>query len=90
MKSKINTNETKPKESQLYIFWNISNLAAKAPGLNSGKKLSNKLSNREALNYKPTFWIFFPPKRDLCCNAMQWFLFILPEIGSQPTSSSIQ
>ena len=41
MKSKINTNETKPKESQLYIFWNISNLAAKALGLNSGKKLSN-------------------------------------------------
>ena len=31
-------------------FFNISNLVAKAPGLNLGKKLSNLLSNRELLN----------------------------------------
>ena len=31
-------------------FFYISNLVAKAPGLNLGKKLSSLLSNREALN----------------------------------------
>ena len=35
---------------QLHIFLYISNLVAKAPGLYLGKKLSNLLSNHEALN----------------------------------------
>ena len=34
----------------LYTFFFISNLVAKAPGFNLGKKLGNLLSNREALN----------------------------------------
>ena len=33
-----------------YMFFYISNLAAKAPGLNLGKKLSNLLRNHDALN----------------------------------------
>ena len=34
----------------IHIFIYISNLVAKAPGLNLGKKLRNLLSNHEALN----------------------------------------
>ena len=37
----------------------ISNLVAKAPGLNLVEKLSNLLSNRGALNWCSTFCIFF-------------------------------
>ena len=37
---------------------------AKAPGLKLGKKLSNFLSNREALNHKTTFCIFFPSQNN--------------------------
>ena len=39
----------------MHILLNIclSNLVNKALGLNLGKKLSNLLSNREALNQKP-------------------------------------
>ena len=37
------------KIKQLHIFY-LSNLVAKAPGLSFGKKLSNLLSNGEALN----------------------------------------
>ena len=33
-----------------YTFLCISNLVAKAPGLNLGKKISNLLGNDEALN----------------------------------------
>ena len=63
-----------------FAYFFISNLVAKAPGLNLGKKLSNF---REPLNWLPTFCIFFPPKRDLYCNTMRWLLFILPENNSQ-------
>ena len=36
--------------NQLHIFFYISNLVAKALGLNLDKKLSNLLSNCEVLN----------------------------------------
>ena len=49
-----------------YTFCHISNLVAKAPSLNLRKKLSNLLSNREALNQWPTF----EEKLVLRCNAM--------------------
>ena len=39
-------------------------MVAKAPGLKLGKKLSNFLSNREALNHKATFCIFFPSQNN--------------------------
>ena len=38
------------KNFDLHIFFNISNLVAKTPDLNLGKKLSNLLSNHEVLN----------------------------------------
>ena len=47
-------------------FFYISNLFIKAPGLNLGKKLNNLLSNRDALNYYPTFCIFFPFPNKAC------------------------
>ena len=43
-----------------YTSFYISNLVAKAPSPNLGKKFSNLFSNREALNQYPTFCIFFP------------------------------
>ena len=40
-------------------IFNISNLVAKAPGLNLGKQLSNLLRNREVLNCNQHFVYFF-------------------------------
>ena len=52
----------------MHILLNVclSNLVNKALGLNLGKKLSNLLSNREALNQKPTL----SERLVLQCNAM--------------------
>ena len=41
-----------------YIFFYISNLVAKAPGLNLGEKVSNLLSDHEALNQQSKLFIF--------------------------------
>ena len=35
---------------KVVLIFFINNLVAKAPGLNFGKKISNLLTNREALN----------------------------------------
>ena len=35
------------------VFVLLANLVAEAPGLHFGKKLSNLLSNRKALNFSP-------------------------------------
>ena len=75
----------------LHVFY-ISNLVAKAPGLDLGKKISNMLSNHEALTANN----FNSPKRELYCNAMQGLLFILPANSCQkngfyiPMYTSIQ
>ena len=57
--------------AKIHIFY-ISTLVTKGPGLNLGKKLSNLLSNREALNEQPTFYIFFALPKEICiaiqCN----------------------
>ena len=51
-----------------YNFFYISNLFAKAPAFDLGKKLSNLLSNCEALNQQPAF---LPSQKRtvLQCNA---------------------
>ena len=57
----------------LYTFFYISNLVAKAPGLNLGKKLTNLLSNREALKISRQHFVYFFPSQKrllLQCNAM--------------------
>ena len=57
-----------------YSF-NISNVDAKASGLNLGKKLSNLLCNREALNQKSTFFL-----------AENYFLRLISVIWIKPHS----
>ena len=42
-------------------FFYISNLVAIAPGLNFGKKLSNLLTNRDALNYSSRHFVYCSP-----------------------------
>ena len=59
------------KLGQLHIF--LSNLVAKAPGLNLGGKIRNLLGNQEALNQQATFCIFFPLPKETSCNAMTLF-----------------
>ena len=49
------------KANNAYILFYISNLLAKAPGLNLNKKLSNLY----------ILYIFSSLKRDLHCNVMQ-------------------
>ena len=45
-----NKYKKRSKLVKLYTLFFISNLVAKAPGLSFGKKLSNLLRNRKALN----------------------------------------
>ena len=67
-------------EHEFHIFIYISNLVAKAPGLNLGKKLSNLLSTREA---SPNIlYIFSTPQN----NRLEKFMF--PNVNNETNDSN--